>query len=153
MKKFIMIMAVMAGCVSFGADANLMKYVSILPPNASTNLTVTGATIDIAAYKGNATLIVNTGSASATNNLITVTFQHSIASNFANPATITNLTGTAAVFTEFADDTGVASSASLQTYPIDLARCKRYVRAIFTTTLADNYIPVSVSLVAPMKSE
>ena len=141
------------GCVSFGADANLMKYVNLLPPNVSTNLTVTGTTTDIAAYKGNACLVVQTATASATNNLLTLTLQHSSASNFENPTTVTNLTGTAGVITQFAAVTGVASTINIQYFPIDTARLKKYVRVIYTTTLADHYIPVSAVLVCPMKSE
>ena len=152
MKKFIILMVMMLAGVSFGADANLMKYVSILPPNASTNLSVTGSTIDIAAYKGNATLLVYTGTSSSITNTITVTFQHSNASNFASPSTVTNLAGVAGVLTESCTAT-VADTENLQSFPIDLARCHRYVRSIFTTTASDAYIPVSVTLVAPMKAE
>lgn len=152
MKKIMFLMVTLLACASFGADANLMKYVNLLPANASTNLSVTGATTDIAGYKGNAALVVSTGTASATNNAITLTLQHSTASNFANPTTVTNLMGTAGVITEASVD-ATSESANIQTFSIDMARLHRYVRVIFTTTLADNYIPVSAVLVAPMKAE
>lgn len=152
-KGFIGLLATVLACGAIAADANLMKYINLLPPNCSTNLSVTGDTTDIAAYKGNACLVVQTGTASATNNTLTLTLQHSSASNFANPATVTNLTGTAGVITEFASDAGVSSTVNIQYFPIDTARLKKYVRVIYTTTLADNYIPVSAVLVAPMKSE
>ena len=151
--KLISLMASVFACGTMAQDANLMKYVQLLPPNVSTNLSVTGTTTDIANYKGNATLVVETGNASATNNTITVTLQHSTASNFANPTTVTNLAGTAGVITEFADVGGVSTSANLQTFAIDTARLHKYIRVIFTTTLADNYIPVSAMLVCPQKSE
>lgn len=153
MKKFIVLLFALMACVSMAQDANLMKYVNLLPPNASTNLSVTGDTTDIANYKGNACLVVHTGTASATNNTITVTLQHSSASNFASPTTVTNLAGTAGVLTEFASDAGVSSTVNIQYFAIDTARLKKYVRVIYTTTLANNYIPVSAVLVAPMKAE
>jgi hypothetical protein len=136
----------------YASDANLMKYVNLLPPNSSTNLSITGTTTDIAGYKGNACLVVQTGTASATNNAITVTLQHSTAANFANPNTVTNLAGTAGVLTEAAVD-ATSESVNIQYFPIDMARLRKYVRVIVTTTLADHSIPVSAVLVAPMKSE
>lgn len=142
----------MATFVSLAQDANLMKYVQLLPPNCSTNLSVTGDTTDIAAYKGNACLVVETGTASAMTNTITVTLQHSTASNFASPTTVTNLAGTAGVLTESCT-TNTAHSINIQTFPIDTARLHKYVRVIYTTTQADGYIPVSATLVCPMKSE
>ena len=150
--KLISFMTVVFACGAMAADANQMKYVQMLPPNVSTNLSVTGGTIDIAGYKGNAALVVETATSSAMTNTITVTLQHSTASNFANPTTVTNLAGTAGVITETCGAT-VADTINLQTYPIDTARLHRYIRVIYTTTQADAYIPVSAMLVAPMKSE
>jgi len=152
MKKFIVLLVAMMACVSFGADANQMKYVSILPSITTTNPTTTGATIDIAGYKGNATLVVYGGSASATNNTLTVTFQHSTANNFASPNTVTNLAGTAGVITLPVVD-AVTDSAAISTFAIDTARLRRYVRVTLSQTLVDNSIPVAVMLVAPMKAE
>lgn len=152
MKKYLVLFAIMATFVSLAQDANLMKYVQLLPPNCSTNLSVTGDTTDIAAYKGNACLVVETGTASAMTNTITVTLQHSTASNFASPTTVTNLAGTAGVLTESCT-TNTAHSINIQTFPIDTARLHKYVRVIYTTTQADGYIPVSATLVCPMKSE
>jgi len=152
MKKIIAITLAMLAYVSFGADANQMKYVSILPAITTTNAATTGATIDIAGYKGNATLVVYGGTASATNNTLTVTFQHSTANNFANPNTVTNLAGTAGVITLPVVD-ATSESAIVKTFAIDTARLRRYVRVTVSQTLADNSIPVSVMMVAPMKSE
>lgn len=154
MKKITCLMvSIMVSASAYCADANNMKYINLLPANASTNLSVTGTTTDVSGYKGNASLVVSTGTASATNNTLTLTLQHSTASNFANPTTVTNLAGTAGVITEVAEVGGVATTVNIQTYPIDTARLHKYVRVIYTTTLADNYIPVSAVLVAPMKSE
>jgi hypothetical protein len=153
MKRYIFIMAALAtACMVQARDANQMKYVSILPSITTTNASTTGGIIDIAAYKGNATLVVLTGTASATNNTRTVTLQHSTAANFASPATVTNILGNAAVVTAPAL-TATTQSAIVQTYPIDLGRLRRYVRVVTTQTLADQSIPVGVVLVAPMKSE
>lgn len=150
--KLISLMASVLACGVMAQDANQMKYVQLLPANCSTNLSVTGSIIDIAGYKGNATLVVNTGASSGMTNTITVTLQHSTAANFANPNTVTNLAGTAGVLTETCGAT-VADTENLQTFAIDTARLRKYIRVIYTTTLAENYIPVSAMLVAPMKSE
>lgn len=153
MKRLFTIMgAMLVACSVFAADANLMKYVSILPPTSSTNATVTGATIDIAAYKGNCTLVVYAGTASATNNVLTATLQHSTASNFANPTTVTNINGTAGVITVSCLES-TTPSAVVSTFSIDSGRLKRYIRVVLTTTLADNSIPASAMFIAPMKAE
>jgi hypothetical protein len=146
------LVSIMLSAGVYAADANQMKYVQMLPPNVSTNLSVTGDTIDIANYKGNAALVVETATSSAMTNTITVTLQHSTASNFANPTTVTNLAGTAGVLTETCT-TNTADTVNIQTYPIDTARLHKYIRVIYTTTMADAYIPVSALFVAPMKAE
>lgn len=148
--EFMLIAGMAVGAVA--QDANRMNYVSILPPTSTTNQTITGSTIDIAAYKGNATLVVYGGTASETNNYMTVTLQHSTASNFASPSTVTNINGTAAVITVAAVD-AAAESSGVQTYSIDLSRLHRYVRVTGSRTLADHYIPLSAVLVAPMKAQ
>jgi hypothetical protein len=150
--KLISLMASVMACGVMAQDANLMKYVSLLPANLSTNLAVTGATIDYASYKGNACLVVQTGTASATNNLLTLTLQHSPNSNFSPASTVTNTAGVACVVTVPVVD-ATSESLKVTTLSIDSARLKKYVRVIFTTTLADHYIPVSAMLVAPMKAE
>jgi hypothetical protein len=153
MNKFnSFLVSIMLSAGVYAADANQMKYVSLLPANLSTNLSVTGATIDIASYKGNAALVVQTGTASATNNTLTMTLQHSTASNFANPTTVTNTAGVACVVTVPVVD-ATSESLKITTVQIDTARLHKYIRVIFTTTLADQYIPVSAMLVAPMKAE
>ena len=150
--KLINLTAVLFACGAMAGDANQMKYVSLLPANLSTNLAVTGATIDYAGYKGNACLVVHTGTASATNNLLTVTLQHSSNSNFSPASTVTNTAGVACVVSVPVVD-ATSESLKVTTLSIDSARLKKYVRVIYTTTLADNYVPVSAMLVAPMKSE
>ena len=94
MKKLLALLAtIVIPVVVFAAgDANQMKYVSILDPVVSTN--ATSAAIDIAAYKGNGTVIADWGISTATNYAATVTFKHSTTSG-GTYTTVTNLAGTA----------------------------------------------------------
>ena len=149
MKKFIMIMGLLVGACAFAQDANQMSYLNLLPPSSSTNATVTGTGMDVTGYKGNATFVIQTGTCSATDNLVTVTIQTS-ASISSGYTTLTNINATAGVFTEFAA-AATSETVNVQTFPCSLARCQKYVRAIYTQSLADNFVPVNVLLVAPMK--
>jgi hypothetical protein len=148
--KLINFTAVLFACGALAQDANQMSYINLLPPSNSTNATVTGTGVDVTGYKGNATFVVQTGTASATNNLLTVTLQTSAAIS-SGYVTITNVSATAGVLTQFAGVSGVASSVNVQTFPCSLARCLKYVRVVYTQSLADNSVPVNVVLVAPMK--
>jgi hypothetical protein len=124
-------------------DANLMKYVSVLDPVVSTNST--SAAIDVAAYKGNGTIVVDWGISTEATYTGVVTVAHSATSG-GTYTTITNLAGTAAVLTE----TGVGTN-QLSTYPVDLGAIRRYIKA---TVVQENQTnAVGVILVAPMKSE
>jgi hypothetical protein len=153
MKRYLVTIGFIGLCAGvFAADANLMKYVQVLAPSSSTNASVTGSAVDISAYKGNACFVVNTGTASATNMTVVITLEHSAAENFATAYTITNLAGTVGTVSVFNNLTA-ASSVAQNTYPIDLGRLKKYVRAKYTQSLADHSVPVSVTLVAPSKAE
>jgi hypothetical protein len=149
MKKFIMLASILVGVYAMAQDANQMHYLSVLPPSSSTNAIVTGTGVDVSGYKGNAAFVVYTGTCSATNNLLTVTLQTSAAIS-SGYTTLTNISATAGVFTEFAAAT-TSETVNVQTFPCSLARCSKYVRAIYTQSLAENFVPVSVVLVAPMK--
>lgn len=145
MKKIIAIvlaLAVILPCAAFGGDANQMKYVELLAPTAAANSS--NSAIAVAAYKGNATVVVQMAPATetATN---TVTIKHSATANGAY-VTITNLAGTALTFSQ----SGPVTTA-VQTAAIDLARVHPYVRAYTVHALQTN--AVSALLVAPMKSE
>ena len=111
---------------------------------ARSDQTITGRAIDIAAYKGNATLYVQTGAPmlSATSYTNLVTFQHATAST-GTWVTVTNLAGTVGSFT--------ATAADTDQYAIDLARLNRYVRV--TAVQKNDAGSVNAILVAPMKSE
>ena len=129
--------------IVYGADANQMKYVQILAPTAS--LSTTGTVVDVAAYKGNATVAVQI-SPSAIASTARVTVAHANATT-GTWVTVTNAAGTALVVTQV----GPATNA-VQTIPIDLARMRKYVRVVLTQSGEDTNA-VSAILIAPMKSE
>ena len=139
----IIIAAVAIAATGFAADANLMKYVSILDPVVSTN--ATSAAIDVSAYKGNSTIVVDWGISTATNYSGTVTITHATASD-GTYATVTNLAGTAASIVK----TGTGTN-TLSTYQIDSARLRKYIKANVVQSGQTN--AVGVIMVAPMKSE
>lgn len=147
--EFMLIAGMAVGAVA--QDANQMSYVSLVPPTSTTNQSVTGTSFDLAAYKGNATIVLVTSTASETNNYLTATVQHSTTTNFAASATVTNISGTAGVLTANAVD-AAGESLKLSTFSIDTARLHRYVRVNLSRTLPDHYIPASVLFVAPMKA-
>jgi len=145
MKKFLTVslLALIACGVALAADANRMKYVTVLPAVASAS--VTSAALDVAPYKGNAALLVDWGTSTVSNYAASVTFQHSTTSG-GTYTTVTNLAGTAGVLSV----AGVATGA-VATYPIDLARLNKYVKVVLAQANETN--SVGVVLVAPMKSE
>jgi len=149
MKKFLTGILIMAAPALFAANANQMKYVNVLPSNGNTGtaVTVTSDYVDVAAYKGNAAFVVSfgKGNTNACTNVVTITH---CATSGGSYATITNLAGTAAVVT-----TKDVVSA-LTTYPCDLARLNKYIKASYTTAGANaTNTACSVIMVAPMKSE
>lgn len=119
---------------------------SLLRGAARADQTITGSAVDRAAYKGNATVWIQTGvplnSAAAFTNI--VTFQHAEAAT-GTWTTVTNLAGTAGAFTL------TGASAQTQQFAIDLARLHRYIRA--TSVQKNDAASVGVTLIAPMKSE
>ena len=148
MKKLISIaVAIVAPLVGFAADANQMHYVELFPlyygTGSSTNSTVTG--VDVSAYKGNATVVCSfgVGTVATVTNLATV--QHCATTN-GTYTTVTNYAGTAITFSHVG-----AAAAAASTKPLDLARCKKYVRVIVDQGADTN--AAAVVLVAPMKSE
>lgn len=145
MKKILAIAALAASAaVALGqSDANKMKYVQLLAPTMS--LSTTGGAVNVAAYKGNASIGVQFSS-SPIASTGTVTFYHATAAT-GTYSRITNAAGTAAVLTQ----TGPATN-DVQTYPIDLALLHPYVRAILLQS-GEYTNAVSAFMVAPMKSE
>jgi hypothetical protein len=143
-----LLVSVMSSGVLLAADANQMKYVEILPATALTNTqTKTGSAVDVSSYKGNATVVVLAGVpiTSKGNYSNAITIQHSITGTN-NWSTLTNTAGTAGVITH----TGNSSSGA-DTFSIDMARVRKYMRAVSVAT--NDGGSVSVLLVAPMKSE
>jgi len=129
-------------------DTTEMNGSAVMIYNAArTDQTITGSAVDIAAYKGNATILCAMGGAvnEAAGYTNTVTIQMATNSAFSNAITITNLAGTAAI------ETVVGSTGEVDTYPIDLSRCLRYIRAV--SVQQHDVGSVGVTLVAPMKSE
>jgi hypothetical protein len=139
----VMTVALAVGTVCNAADANQMKYLSLLSPVVSAS--EAGAAIDLASYKGNSTVLVNWGACADTNYVGTVTISHANAST-GTYSTVTNTAGTAAVLTASGVGTNVVS-----TYSIDSARLRKYIKATLTQTPSTN--AVGVVFIAPMKSE
>lgn len=143
MKRLIGVMAVLlVPLCGFAADANQMKYVQLMYPQAAT--AATSGVVTVSAYKGNATFAAQ-WSPSAQASTGTVTLVHSATSG-GTYTTVTNLAGTACVITQ----TGPITN-EIQTVAIDLARVHPYVKVIASQAGDTNY--VSAVLVAPMKSE
>lgn len=145
MKKFLVITAAfLLACVTFAQDANRMSYVTVLQPSAVDG---DGIVQDIAAYKGNATFVVTFGAGAAayTN---TVTLSHATTSG-GTYKTITNIVGTVAAITT----TIGTNENTIVTYPCDLGRLSKYVKATVSRNANTNTASAtSVILVAPMKS-
>jgi len=108
--------------------------------------TITGTGIDVSAYKGNATLVTSFGGAvnEASTYTNAVTFQHCATLN-GTYTIVTNLAGTAGT------ESQVGATAAVETYPIDLGRLHKYLRAVSISY--DDVGSVGVTLVSPMKSE
>ena len=151
MKKLLVLLA-LVGVSAFGRDANQMKYVRLLEPTYSTNATVTGSAVDISTYKGNACVVFMSGTASATNQNITFTLQHSTDSGFSSPETVTNINASAGVATVTGGD-ATTNTIVTSTYSIDTARLHKYLRVVRVQSLANQVAPCSVLFVAPMKAE
>jgi hypothetical protein len=144
MKKFLTFTAFALLSIGlFGQDANRLHYVQIYGANAKTE---DNAGVDISAYKGNATFVCSIGEAVGGNMLTNViTLAHS-ADNISF-ATITNILGNAGVITSVVG----TNEHTIATYPIDLGRLHKYVRASSVNYQDTN--SVSVILVAPMKAQ
>lgn len=144
MKKFLMFTAVALLSIGlFGQDANRLHYLQIYGANAKTE---DNAGVDISAYKGNATFVCSIGEAVGGNMLTNViTLAHS--ANNSSWSTITNILGNAGVITSVVG----TNEHTIATFPIDLGRLHKYVRASSVNYQDTN--SVSVILVAPMKAQ
>lgn len=145
MKNILILALVAAAALSaFGqSDANQMKLLQVLAPTAS--LSTTGTVIDVSSYKGNAAVAVQI-SPSAIASTVTVTIAHANATT-GTWTTVTNAAGTALVVTQVGPKTN-----AVQTVPIDMARLRKYMRAVVLQSGEDTN-SVSALLIAPMKSE
>ena len=134
----------MANLVAFAGDANQMKYVTL----GTFATSGTGAAVDVSDYKGNSIVIANWAAGGVTGGTYTgtVTFTTSATSG-GTYTTVTNLAGTAGVFTR----TGSNVLAKASTFQIDSARLNKYVKATVANVNLTN--AVSVLFVAPMKAD
>ena len=149
-KMIAVVVAVLLPLFAFGEDANRMKYVLLLPPvNLIEEMTSTGTAINVAAYKGNASFGVLAQNSTGSGRTNTITIQHSTTgTNLWN--TVTNLAGSALVFSVTGTNTVLGVSSNL---PCDLARFRVYVRALAAQAGTADTNAVAVYMVAPMKSE
>ena len=140
MKRLIAAMILAAG-IAAAQDANQMHYLTLVPP--SDTAAITGAGVDVSAYKGNARLLADFEANTETGYVATVTFAHS--ANNADFATITNTAGAACVITK----SGAFTNSVPDGLSIDSRRLKKYVRAVVAQTGETN--AVSAWIVFPMK--
>jgi hypothetical protein len=140
MKRLIAAMILAAG-IAAAQDANQMHYLTLVPP--SDTAAITGAGVDVSAYKGNARLLADFEANTETGYVATVTFAHS--ANNADFATITNTAGAACVITK----SGAFTNSVPDGLSIDSRRLKKYVRAVVAQTGETN--AVSALIVFPMK--
>ena len=140
MKRLIAAMILAAG-IAAAQDANQMHYLTLVPP--SDTASITGAGVDVSAYKGNARLLADFETNTATGYVATVTFAHS--ANNPDYATITNTAGAACVITK----SGAFTNSVPDGLSIDSRRLKKYVRAVVAQTGETN--AVSAWIVFPMK--
>ena len=152
MKKLLLtIGAIFTTCALFAADANQMFYVTLLPPSSSTNTTTTGDIFDLSAYKGNGTFIASVGTASASNQMTTVTITHSTNSAFSTSATVTNLQAVAGVM---ANTVGTTTTNGVLTSQLRVIRRDSQVCQGSCDTILRITLPLlSVLFVAPMKAQ
>ena len=140
MKRLIAAMILAAG-IAAAQDANQMHYLTLVPP--SDTAAITGAGVDVSAYKGNARLLADFETNTETNYSATVTFAHS--ANNSDFVTITNTAGAACVITK----SGAFTNSVPDGLSIDSRRLKKYVRAVVAQTGETN--AVSAWIVFPMR--
>ena len=140
MKRLIAAMILAAG-IAAAQDANQMHYLTLVPP--SDTAAITGAGVDVSAYKGNARLLADFETNTEAGYVATVTFEHS--ANNTNFVTITNTAGAACVITK----SGAFTNSVPDGLSIDSRRLKKYVRAVVAQTGETN--AVSALIVFPMK--
>jgi len=146
MKKFMLFLAsaMLTLCIC-AQDANRMFYTTLFNPDIA--VPGSGVAVDVAAYKGNATFVINWGQTTSAAHTSTVTIAHSSTSG-GTYATITNLAGTVAALTNYG-----LSTNTITTYPIDLGRLSKYVKVTVAQTADTETNKVGVILVAPMKAQ
>ena len=128
--------------ICFAQDANQMKYIQLVPPVAAAASSNTA--VSVAAYKGNATFLVQFAPATeACSNIVTLKHCATAAGAY---VIVTNTAGTACSFTQVGPTT-----TDVQTISIDMARLHPFVRAYTDHTTQTN--AVSALLIAPIKSE
>lgn len=132
---------ILAAGIAAAQDANQMHYLTLVPP--SDTAAITGAGVDVSAYKGNARLLADFEPNTAAGYVATVTFEHS--ANNTNFVTITNTAGAACVITK----SGAFTNSVPDGLSIDSRRLKKYVRAVVAQTGETN--AVSALIVFPMK--
>ena len=140
MKRLIAAMILAAG-IAAAQDANQMHYLTLVPP--SDTAAITGAGVDVSAYKGNARLLADFETNTEAGYVATVTFEHS--ANNTDYATITNTAGAACVIVK----SGAFTNSVPDGLSIDSRRLKKYVRAVVAQTGETN--AVSALIVFPMK--
>ena len=140
MKRLIAAMILAAG-IAAAQDANQMHYLTLVPP--SDTAAITGAGVDVSAYKGNARLLADFETNTETGYVATVTFAHS--SNNSDFTTITNTAGAACVITK----SGAFTNSVPDGLSIDSRRLKKYVRAVVAQSGETN--AVSAWIVFPMR--
>ena len=156
MKKILQSIAVfglVAACAmpSFGTDANQMNYIEMLSARQQSQAVSNslGTAVDVSAYKGNATWLVQIGPAAVTNEGTTTFTLQTSATESGTYRTATNIAGNAAVITNLASN--VRSVGSVQEYAIGLSRLSKWARVRLANTSDTN--EYSSILVAPMKSQ
>ena len=132
---------ILAAGIAAAQDANQMHYLTLVPP--SDTAAITGAGVDVSAYKGNARLLADFEPNAEAGYVATVTFEHS--ANNTNFVTITNTAGAACVITK----SGAFTNSVPDGLSIDSRRLKKYVRAVVAQTGETN--AVSAWIVFPMK--
>jgi hypothetical protein len=143
-KVYIGLLAALTVSVATAQDANLLKYVTLVNPTASASVTGTG--VDVAAYKGNARVLVDFGVVAAVpayTGIVTI----ATSVNNSTWRTVTNLAGTVGIITK----RGSFTNSAPEGFAIDAARLSRYLRASIAQYKYTN--SVGVKVVFPFKAE
>ena len=143
MKFILLSLAMLVTCSAMATDANQMHYVQLVPPKDT--ISVTGSSVDVSAYKGNAILLAEFETSTEAGYTGVVTFATSATGSTWN--TITNIEGTAAVITKI----GGFTNSTPDSISVDSGRLSKYIRASVSQPGAETNA-VSAIAVFPMKS-